>query len=134
MLNNELVEEEEEPIEVTFKLTEEQNPTEDVADVPFDYLEDDPYLATAIEFMYSEDTEQDFNSMDRKMQEKLLKKTWMDRERMFYGEEEIEDNCIEEKPEQEEQEESSDEDLNRGDHQNEGQNLVEEILQEEEEA
>lgn len=67
-LNNELVEGAEEPIEVTFKLTEEQN-AQEVADVPFDYLEDDPYLATALEFMYSEDTEQDFNSMDRKMQE-----------------------------------------------------------------
>ena len=25
----------------------------------------DPYLASAIEFMYSEDTEEDFNTMDR---------------------------------------------------------------------
>ena len=32
-------------------------------DVP---IYEDPYLASAIEFMYSEDTEEDFNTMDRK--------------------------------------------------------------------
>mgnify|MGYP000862487975 CR=1 FL=1 len=34
-------------------------------DLPFDYDNDDPYLQSAIEFMYSEDTEDDFNTMDR---------------------------------------------------------------------
>ena len=28
-------------------------------------IEADPYLASAIEFMYSEDTQEDFNTMDR---------------------------------------------------------------------
>ena len=32
----------------------------------FEYEEPDPYLATAIEFMYSEDTDEDFNTMDKK--------------------------------------------------------------------
>jgi hypothetical protein len=48
----------------------------------FEYSVDpDPYLASAIEFMYSEDTEEDFNTMDKKQQEALLKKTWLDREK-----------------------------------------------------
>lgn len=50
-------------------------------------VESDPYLASAIEFMYSEDTEDDFNTLGRKQQEELLKKTWMEREKQFYGEE-----------------------------------------------
>ena len=49
--------------------------------------ETDPYLASAIEFMYSEDTEEDFNTMGRQQQEALLKKTWLEREKQFYGEE-----------------------------------------------
>ena len=49
--------------------------------------ENDPYFASAIEFMYSEDTEDDFNTMDIKKQEALLKKTWLEREKQFYGDE-----------------------------------------------
>ena len=81
--------------------------------------ENDPYLATALEFMYSEDTEDDFGTMDLQRQEALLKKTWLEREKQFYGEEIDEDPqkrtfAIQEQPENEEEEES-DEELNRGD-------------------
>lgn len=72
--------------------------------------------------MYSEDTEQDFNTMDREKQEALLKKTWMDREKQFYGEEIEQDVTgnfsIKEQPENEEEdyEEDSDsgDELDRG--------------------
>jgi hypothetical protein len=37
--------------------------------------------------MYSEDTQEDFNTMDRQKQEALLKRTWIEREKEFYGEE-----------------------------------------------
>ena len=42
-----------------------QDENEKDIDLPFDYSNDDPYLQSAIEFMYSEDTEDDFNTMDR---------------------------------------------------------------------
>jgi len=81
--------------------------------------ESDPYLASAIEFMYSEDTEEDFNTLGRQQQEELLKKTWMEREKQFYGEE-LDDSetrrregTIQEQPENEEQDDSSDDDLDR---------------------
>lgn len=87
-------------------------------------VESDPYLASAIEFMYSEDTEDDFNTLGRKQQEELLKKTWIEREKQFYGEEIDDeetaalgfnrDKTIQEQPENEEQDESSDDDLARG--------------------
>jgi hypothetical protein len=41
--------------------------------------------------MYSEDTQEDFNTMDRQKQEALLKRTWVAREKEFYGEELDED-------------------------------------------
>ena len=44
-------------------------------------VDSDPYLASAFEFMYSEDTEDDFNTLGRKQQEELLKKTWIEREK-----------------------------------------------------
>lgn len=66
------------------KSTEDQQPEE----VYFqELIETDPYLASALEFMYSEDTEDDFNEMDQEQQEAYLKKTWIDREKEFYGEE-----------------------------------------------
>lgn len=72
--------------------------------------------------MYSEDTEQDFNTMDREKQEALLKKTWMEREKQFYGDDidiDVTGNfSIKEQPENEEddQDEDSDsgDDLDRG--------------------
>ena len=44
--------------------------------------------------MYSEDTQEDFNTMDRQKQEALLKRTWVEREKEFYGEELDEDPDI----------------------------------------
>jgi hypothetical protein len=44
-------------------------------------IDNDPYLASAIEFMYSEDTNEGFNSLGLRKQEELLKKTWLERER-----------------------------------------------------
>lgn len=39
---------------------------EEIAEVPtFEYNDNDPYLYSALEFMYSEDSE-DFNTMNRK--------------------------------------------------------------------
>ena len=73
--------------------------------------------------MYSEDTEQDFNTMDREKQEALLKKTWMDREKQFYGEDidaDVTGNfSIKEQPENEEEDYEEDDsesgdDLDRG--------------------
>jgi hypothetical protein len=101
----------------------DQDPEEDAKN---QYEITDPYLASAIEFMYSEDTEEDFNTMDREKQEALLKKTWMDRERQFYGEEVDDDEVlmkkmnfsIKEQPENEEDDEEQDsdsgDDLDRG--------------------
>lgn len=55
--------------------------------------------------------------MDRKQQEELLKKTWMDRERQFYGEElDSNEDVIEEKQEEEEEDQSSDEEELKRDH------------------
>lgn len=80
--------------------------------------ETDPYLASAIEFMYSEDTDDDFNTLGRQQQEELLKKTWIEREKQFYGEEiddetERQGGTIQEQPENEEQDDSSDDDIAR---------------------
>lgn len=62
--------------------------------------------------MYSEDTEEDFNTMDRQKQEALLKRTWIDREKQFYGEElDDEQEIIEEEPEDYS---DSDDDIDRG--------------------
>ena len=55
-------------------------------EAPLVDYENDPYFASAIEFMYSEDTEDDFGTMDAQQQEALLKKTWLEREKQFYGE------------------------------------------------
>ena len=60
---------------------------EDDEELPLMDYENDPYLASALEFMYSEDTEEDFGTMGRQQQEALLKKTWLEREKQFYGEE-----------------------------------------------
>lgn len=59
--------------------------------------------------MYSEDSEDDFATMNREKQEALLKKTWMDRERQFYGEEIEEDEVIDEAQEEEDAGSSEDE-------------------------
>ena len=48
-------------------------------------IDSDPYLASAIEFMYSEDTSEGFNSLGIKQQEEILKQSWLQRERQFYG-------------------------------------------------
>ena len=79
--------------------------------------------------MYSEDTEDDFNTMDRQKQEALLKKTWLDREKQFYGEEN--DNCNDSIEEQPEEDDSDSDELDRG--AGAYDNVVEEILQEEKE-
>jgi hypothetical protein len=44
-------------------------------------IDSDPYLASAIEFMYSEDTSEGFNSLGLKQQEEILKQSWLQRER-----------------------------------------------------
>lgn len=67
--------------------------------------------------MYSEDSEDNFKTLDRKQQEELLKKTWMDREREFYGEElDSNEDVIEEQQEEEEEDQSSDEEELKRDH------------------
>ena len=53
-----------------------------------DSFKNDPYLASAIEFMYSADDndyDDDFGKMTREQQEEFLKKTWIEREKKFYG-------------------------------------------------
>ena len=54
---------------------------EEKMEEPLVDYENDPYFASAIEFMYSEDTEDDFGTMDAQQQEALLKKTWLEREK-----------------------------------------------------
>ena len=49
--------------------------------------------------MYSEDSQDEFTSMDHQKQEALLKKTWMERERQFYGDE-IDEDIIQEQNEE----------------------------------
>ena len=49
-----------------FEAQQEQLNQELGASVDYEETETDPYLASAIEFMYYEDTEEDFNTMDRK--------------------------------------------------------------------
>lgn len=77
--------------------------------------------------MYSEDTQEDFNTMDRQKQEALLKRTWMEREKEFYGEE------IDEEPDMiiEEAEDcsDSDDDIARG--VGDRNDIVEDIIKEE---
>lgn len=55
-------------------------------------ISSDPYLASALEFMYSEDSQSDkvdgFASMNRAQQEKILQASWAAREREFYGDDE----------------------------------------------
>jgi hypothetical protein len=103
------------------ELSDEEVPPDQVPMIDNNEITD-PYLASAIEFMYSEDTEEDFNTMDREKQEALLKKTWMEREKQFYGEE-IEDLnppknitfSIKEKPENEEEDYEDNDDSDSGD-------------------
>ena len=68
--------------------------------------------------------------MDRQQQEALLKKTWMERERQFYGEEIEEDYAIPEE-QTEDQESSEEDDIERdGDRMRTTQDLVDELLEE----
>lgn len=93
----------------------DQDELEEKMEAPLVDYENDPYFASAIEFMYSEDTEDDFGTMDAQQQEALLKKTWLEREKQFYGEEieEDEEPIIEQN--EEEEEDSGDEfELDRG--------------------
>ena len=65
--------------------------------------------------MYSEDSEdQDFNTMDRQKQEALLKKTWMERERQFYGDE-IDEDIIQEQEDEDDVSSEEDDVLDRDD-------------------
>ena len=73
---------------------------------------DDSYFASAIEFIYSQDSgEMAFGSMNRKEQERLLQQSWVQREKEFYGDDQ--NQVIDETPEMEEDAESSD-DIDRG--------------------
>ena len=65
--------------------------------------------------MYSEDSEDhDFNTMDRQKQEALLKKTWMERERQFYGDE-IDEDIIQEQEDEDDVSSEEDDVLDRDD-------------------
>ena len=74
--------------------------------------------------MYSEDTEEDFNTMDKKQQEALLKKTWLDREKQFYGEE-IDTNFEIQEEDEEVSDSGDDDELDRGGGQEEEQEETE---------
>ena len=114
--NEEPTQDDSEPIEVNFSPNKggAAEAEEEIAEVPFDY-QNDPFLQSAIEFMYSEDSEDDFTTMDRQKQEALLKKTWMERERQFYGEEVDEDIIEEQDEEQDASSEEEEDELDRDD-------------------